>query len=86
MAAPFPIAVISDILGIPDADRAFVDDRTVRLGEAHLVGGNPRRLDRGDIEIIADQEWSAGSATRSQRVAGALTAPLRARYGYTGTG
>jgi hypothetical protein len=77
---------LGEWLGIPDADGAFVGDRTVRLGEAHLVGGNPRRLDRGDIEITADQEWSVSSATRSQRVVGALTAPLRARYGYTGTG
>lgn len=76
---------LGEWLGIADADRAFVDDRTVRLGEAHLVGGNPRRLDRGDIEIRADQEWSGGSASRRQRLVGALTAPLRGRYGYPGS-
>jgi hypothetical protein len=77
---------LGEWLGIADADRAFMDDRTVRLGEAHLVGGNPRRLERGDIEISADQEWSGGAVSRSQRVVGAFTAPLRARYGYTGAG
>ena len=69
-------------LGIEDADRAFVDDRTVRLGEAHLVGGNPRRLERGDVTISADQEWSTAAPGRSQRLVGAITAPLRSRYGY----
>jgi hypothetical protein len=76
---------LGEWLGIADADRAFVDERTVRLGEAHLVGGNPRRLDRGDIEIRSDEEWSQGPATRGQRVVGALTAPLRSRYGYAGS-
>lgn len=76
------VASLGAWLGIDDADRAFVDERTVRLGEAHLVGGNPRRLERGDITISPDQEWAAGTASRSQRLVAALTAPLRARYGY----
>lgn len=75
---------LGEWLGIDDADRAFVDDRTVQLGEAHLVGGNPRRLDRGDIVIRADEEWSQATAGRSQRTVELLTAPLRARYGYEG--
>lgn len=74
---------LGEWLGIADADRAFVDDRTVRLGEAHLVGGNPRRLDRGDVAITPDQEWASGGDARSRRVVGTLTAPLRGRYGYS---
>lgn len=76
---------LGEWLGVSDADRAFVDDRTVRLGEAHLVGGNPRRLDRGDIEIRADEEWATAQPSAGQRTVQALTAPLRARYGYTRT-
>jgi hypothetical protein len=72
---------LGEWLGIPGADRAFVDDRTVALGEAHLVGGNPRRLERGQVEIRPDEEWSAATGTPT-RVVGAITAPLRARYGY----
>jgi hypothetical protein len=82
-----PRGVVRDLgewLGIPDAERAFVDDRTVRLGEAHLVGGNPRRLDRGDVTISPDQEWAQRADARSQRLVGTLTGPLRARYGYDG--
>ena len=77
---------LGEWLGIGDADRAFVDDRTVRLGQAHLVGGNPRRLERGDVVIDPDQEWASRSASVSQRLVGALTAPLRPRYGYPGSG
>lgn len=76
---------LGEWLGIDAADRAFVDDRTVRLGEAHLVGGNPRRLERGELSIRADDEW-ATDGSRGLRLVGALTAPLRARYGYTGSG
>lgn len=68
-------------LGIPDADRAFLDDRTVALGDAHLVGGNPRRLERGTLAVAADDEWARAGGSPS-RVVGGLTAPLRRRYGY----
>lgn len=76
---------LGEWLGIDDADRAFVDDRTVRLGEAHLVGGNPRRLDRGDTEILADAAWTGDAGSGRQRLVGALTGPLRSRYGYAGS-
>lgn len=68
-------------LGLAGPDRAFVDDRTVALGDGHLVGGNPRRLERGTLTIAADDEWARGAGATS-RLVGALTAPLRARYGY----
>lgn len=68
-------------LGIAGADRAFIDDRTVRLAEGHLVGGNPRRLERGDLTIASDDEWAASTSATSPTVR-TLTAPLRRRYGY----
>lgn len=83
--AATPQAVVRDLgdwLGIAHADAGFSDDRTVTLGEAHLIGGNPRRFERGDIHIRADQEWASGGSVRSSRVVSALTAPLRRRYGY----
>lgn len=80
------VASLGDWLGVKDATRAFVDSTTVRLGEAHVVGGNPRRFERGDIAIRADDEWiDAADATRTTLV-GALTAPLLRRYGYPVTG
>lgn len=72
---------LGEWLGIDHADRAFVDDRTVELGEAHLVGGNPRRLDRGRVTVSPDVEWTS-SGGAGARVVGALTVPLRLRYGY----
>lgn len=86
--ASSPRAVVRDLgrwLGVRDADVAFTDDRTAHLGEAHLVGGNPRRLERGDITVRADEEWSAGPPG-PRRLVGVLSAPLRRRYGYLDTG
>lgn len=80
-----PRAVVQDLgawLGVREADAGFVDDRTVHLGEAHLIGGNPRRFERGEVHIRADQEWSDAGTTHAHRLVGAVTAPLRRRYGY----
>ena len=83
VAAPRTSLVgLGDWLGVDDPARAFVDDRTLHLDDAHLIGGNPRRFDRGDIRIEADEAWrTAGSPTATSTVA-ALTRPLRERYGY----
>lgn len=81
---PGTVRSLADWLGLDGADRAdgaFVDDRTVVLGEAHLVGGNPRRLERGMLTIAPDDEWST-TASGPSRLVGGLTAPLRLRYGY----
>jgi Sulfotransferase family len=72
-------------LDVADPDRAFLDDRTIHLGEAHLVGGNPRRLERGDIVIQADAGWSTGPPTTGRWIVEALTRPLLSRYGYPAT-
>lgn len=71
-------------LGVPDPDAAFVDDVTVELPVAHLVGGNPRRLERGPVEIRPDTEWADQEPTMATRLADLVTAPLRRRYGYSG--
>ncbi len=76
------VAGLGDWLGIPDADAGFVDDRTVHLAAAHLIGGNPRRFERGDVRIEPDTEWSSVSSTARRRTVSTLTAPLRRRYGY----
>jgi hypothetical protein len=80
-----PREVIRDLgawLDVAEPDGAFLDDRTVHLGKAHLAGGNPRRLERGDIVVQADAAWSMGPATTGQRIVETLTRPVRSRYGY----
>lgn len=72
-------------LGAPDPDAAFVDDRTLHLDDAHLIGGNPRRFDRGDVTIAADEAWRSVGAPGATATVARLTRPLRRRYGYHDT-
>lgn len=69
-------------LGLSEPASGFLDDRTVRLGTAHVMGGNPRRFDRGDIEIRADDEWQHKAVEGPTKVVEVMTTPLLRRYGY----
>jgi len=60
------------------------DAATVELSTTHTVSGNPMRFDTGRVTLRRDDAWRASSAARERRVVTALTAPLRARYGYLG--
>jgi hypothetical protein len=64
----------------------FVGERTVRLGAAHTVAGNPVRFVSGDVDIRLDDAWRSAYPERDRRILEALTWPLRARYGYRGNG
>lgn len=77
-----PLAAIARLLGRDPAQLPFVDDRTVRLGETHLVGGNPARFRGGVVAIRPDDEWTRALPARQARLVGVITAPLLARYGY----
>lgn len=76
------IAELGEWLGIEDATRAFIDDSTVRLGDAHIMGGNVRRFERGNVVIRADDEWHDAADPRATALVSVLTAPLLQRYGY----
>lgn len=80
-----PRRTVAGIAALADRDPSvlpFVDDRTVRIGQTHMVGGNPGRFRTGEIRVEADDEWVAAMPQRDARLVTALTAPLRARYGY----
>lgn len=79
------IASLGTWLGVDAADSAFVDDRTVRLADTHLVGGNPRRFERGEVTIRPDDEWRDGARPVSRAVVTSMTSPLLRRYGYSGS-
>jgi hypothetical protein len=82
-----PRQVIQDLgtwLDVPEPDHAFLDDRTVHLDEAHLVGGNESRHTRGDVVVETDSRWLGESPTGARRrVIETLTRPLLGRYGYS---
>lgn len=83
-----PRAVVRSLgewLGMRDADRAFEGERRVRLADTHLVGGNPRRFERGVVEIRPDDEWRGRADSRRSRVVTGLVSPLLRRYGYSRT-
>jgi hypothetical protein len=64
---------------------SFVGDGTVTLGAAHTVSGNPMRFSTGAIPLRRDDQWRQAMPPRQRRTVSALTAPFRARYGYTGS-
>ncbi|SIT84242.1 sulfotransferase [Microbacterium sp. RU33B] len=63
--------------------RPAVEGR-VQLRTQHTVAGNPMRFSRGVLTLRRDDAWKASMATRERRIVKALTAPLRAAYGYSG--
>jgi hypothetical protein len=58
----------------------------VVLGPNHTVAGNPLRFTTGPVPVRADQAWRQHMPAGRRRVVGALTLPLRMRYGYLGDG
>lgn len=84
-----PDGIISDlrteIIGQhADLDRErekLSGDENTELAAVHTMGGNPMRFQRGRIRIVEDTAWTTGSRTR-QVIVGAITLPLRWRYGY----
>jgi sulfotransferase family protein len=61
-----------------DAARIFKDGRTVALGVNHTVAGNPDRLQRGDVRLRLDDEWTRKMSRSDRLMVTALTAPVRA--------
>jgi Sulfotransferase domain len=60
--------------------------REVVLGPNHTVAGHPLRFTSGTVPVRADEAWRQQMPLGRRRVVGALTLPLRFRYGYVGDG
>jgi hypothetical protein len=58
----------------------------VMLTRNHTVAGNPLRFATGAVEVHADEAWRQGMSAARRRLVGAVTLPLRLRYGYVGEG
>ena len=52
------------------------------LGEGHSVSGNPRRLDRGPIELHADEKWRTDFDPQMRSLVGRVARLMLDRYRY----
>ena len=60
----------------------FSGDNKVRLNANHTVSGNPNRFQKGDVQILPDDEWQGKMAKGQKLAVTALTWPLLLNYGY----
>lgn len=83
MADPARVArqVRAELCLAPEAP-SFLASGTAHLQATHAIAGNPRRLERGNIPLEADEEWRRLLPRRQAQVVGLLTLPLLGRYGY----
>lgn len=69
-------------MGNPGASLPFTGERSVRVEPTHSIAGNPNRLGPVDREIHASDAWRAELPRQKRWLVGAVTSPLRWRYGY----
>ncbi|GAA3451986.1 sulfotransferase [Dactylosporangium matsuzakiense] len=76
------LAAITKLSGVPAAALPLGDRGEVFVPRTHQVSGNPMRFHTGPVALRLDDEWTTGMATRHRYLTGAVTVPLRHRYGY----
>ncbi|MCZ6725974.1 MAG: sulfotransferase [Acidobacteria bacterium] len=78
---------LCSLVGIGNVDLTFLEGASARLGRSNCtVSGNPMRFDAGEVTIRRDDDWRQRMPRASRLLVGALTWPLRRRYGYRGGG
>ncbi|WP_238010117.1 sulfotransferase [Dactylosporangium sp. AC04546] len=75
------LGAIVDLGGEPGAVLPFGADGPL-VGRTHQVSGNPMRLRSGAVPLRLDDEWTTRMPSRHRYLTGAVTVPLRHRYGY----
>lgn len=74
---------ITAAVGKPDADLAFVSERSVQFSVVnHTVAGNPNRFQSGAVQLRQDEAWKEKMEPGARRLVTAVTFPLLASYGY----
>ncbi len=66
---------------VEDPDALFDDGAVLRDAPGHAIGGNPMRSNRGAVPVALDDEWRTEAPRRDRALVGALTLPMRLRYG-----
>jgi UDP-N-acetylglucosamine transferase subunit ALG13 len=78
------VAGVLRFAGMPvdESSLAALRPGSVTLDVDHTVAGNPMRFTTGEVPLRRDEEWRDRMPKRARAVVSAVTAPLRARYGY----
>ncbi len=83
VSAPRPLlGQVADLMGFPRQRLPFTGERTVALGRAHIVAGNPDRHREGETEILPAAETRNDLPLLPRAVVSAMTALVARRYGY----
>lgn len=64
-------------------EKMFGTTEPLVLGEGHSVSGNPRRLDRGPVQLSADDSWRTDFDPKMRRLVGRVAWPMLDRYRYS---
>jgi len=76
------VKAILDLVGRPGRPLPFLGHGSVRLAPTHTVAGNPVRLQCGDVQLQADDEWITQMSPRAKRIVSAITAFAMGHFGY----
>ena len=83
VSAPAPsLRLLARFAGQPDPALPFVAGDWARLGENHMVDGNPLRFSHGEVRLAPDLAWCDALGQGPVRTVTALTLPLLRAYGY----
>lgn len=77
------LARAAAVAGLPDGTRGSLRGHALELTADHTVAGNPMRFRTGGLVLRRDDAWRGSYPAAKRRTVATLTAPLRARYGYT---
>jgi hypothetical protein len=61
---------------------AFVHDGAISTGRSHAAAGGRVRLERGRLELRADERWREQLSPRLERTVRVVAGPLMRHYGY----
>lgn len=70
------------VAGLPPDAWGTLSGARLQLRPGHTVAGNPMRFKTGELTLRRDDEWRARYPAARRRLVGALTLPLRRRFGY----
>jgi hypothetical protein len=82
-----PAEAMRDVLTLVDEPvlpeaLSFIQDGAITTGHSHAAAGGRVRLERGRLELRADERWRTELPVGLQRLVRTIAGPLMRRYGY----